>query len=138
MVSDKNSEIGSQTSEIIYWAFAGGLLGLGVIALSSIGCGFLILSAGLILYGTVKISKRHAWVMLVGMGGLPTALMLYTYLTATPCGSQMELTSYGGTVSCTSFDSGYLSFVAFFTTIALIGVVWGLLKWQLSKRFTKI
>src|SRR5207247_3062755 len=73
-------------------------------------------------YGIRKMHSRHFWATLLGAGLVPAVLLLYSYLTAKPCPPQMEIGD------CTSFPPGYLDVVALFAVVALVGMVWGLLR----------
>lgn len=60
----------------IYWAITGALIGVGVIAILSIGIFLLAASVPLIIIGVVRGWRRQLWAGLVGLGVAPMLILL--------------------------------------------------------------
>lgn len=60
----------------IYWAITGALIGVGVIAILSIGIFLLAASVPLIIIGAVRGWWRELWAGLVGFGVAPMLILL--------------------------------------------------------------
>ncbi len=56
---------------ILYWAFAGALMGLGVITSFSIGIPLVLVGIFVMSYGLAKLERRGVWAALVGFGAVP-------------------------------------------------------------------
>jgi hypothetical protein len=65
----------------LYWFVAGGLLGLGVIAILSIGAPLIVLSLILIVVGAFRVGARGLWGSLLGCGLVPLTIS-YRFLVA--------------------------------------------------------
>jgi len=65
-----------------YWLLTGALLGVGVIALLSIG--IFLLAAGLVLLvvGLIRLRGRECWAALVGFGAFPALILLWDVTSA--------------------------------------------------------
>jgi hypothetical protein len=61
---------------VIYWAITGALVGVGVIAILSIGVFLLAASVPLIIIGAVRGWWRQLWAALVGFGLAPMLILL--------------------------------------------------------------
>lgn len=115
---------------IVYWFVAGALVGLGLILFYSVGLLLLLAGIAIALYSFKKVGVDHFWALLTGMGLVPAALLLFPYITALSCppDGAVSVSASGKIVSCTSFAPGYLYVAAVFGALALIGIVWGLVK----------
>lgn len=60
----------------IYWAITGALIGVGVIAILSIGIFLLAASVPLIIIGVVRGWRHQLWAGLVGLGVAPMLILL--------------------------------------------------------------
>ncbi len=97
----------------LYWAFAGALMGLGVIAAFSIGIPLVLLGIFLMSYGLAKLQRRGLWAALVGFGAVPNGLLIYHYF---------------ATDSTVPFMAGIVGvIVLFFGAIAIAGIIWGVI-----------
>jgi hypothetical protein len=106
-------------SRILYWAVAGSLMGIGLIAFSLVFLPFL-LGTGLALYGARRFGPRGLWVTLLFMGLAPASILVYDYATADG-------------VSVFVPDS-YLQIAALFLLIALVGIAEGVLETRRRRR----
>ena len=97
----------------LYWAVAGGLMGVGLVAFGLAFLPFLI-GAVLALYRLRRLGARGFWVALVAMGLLPALILIYDYATADG-------------VSVFVPDS-YLQIAALFLLIAVAGAVLGVVE----------
>lgn len=60
-----------------YWFIAGGVIGVGVIAILSIGAIFLAVGLALTVFGVLRVGTRELWAALVGGGVVPLSILLY-------------------------------------------------------------
>lgn len=60
----------------LYWAIAGGLLGVGIIAILSIGIFLVVASVPLIVIGVLRGWVREWWAGIVGFGLAPMLILL--------------------------------------------------------------
>ena len=97
----------------LYWAFAGALMGPGVLAWGGIPRAGLLIGIFFMSYGLARLERRGIWAALFTFGAVPAVLLLRNYLTADPS---------------TFFPEDYLSLAAIFGAIALAGLIWGLVE----------
>ncbi len=125
---------------IPYWLLVGALLGLGVIAILSIGIFLLIAGLALLIFGAIRFGARGLWAALVGFGAAPAALLLWDVAQGWSCAADGASASGGspggGAVyTCVSTPIGavttYHIMAAIFGAIALVGLLLGLsaLRW---------
>lgn len=109
----------SETGKAFYWAVTGAVLGIGVIAILSIGIFLLALGVGLVIFGALRLRNRHLWVV-VGFGAAP-ALILWNDIRSSPppCPASGILTT---TVSCGTIPASYTTLATIFTAIAGAGL----------------
>lgn len=97
---------------MLYWGTSGGLMGLGFV-----GFGLALVptlfGGVLALYGVKRFGPRGFWITIVAMGIVPALVLLYRYLTVAPA---------------TTLGPNLLAPVAVFGTLALAGVIWGLIE----------
>ena len=62
---------------IAYWLLTGALLGVGFIAILSIGALFLLLGVLLAVFGAIRVGPRGIWAALVGFGALPAGILIW-------------------------------------------------------------
>jgi hypothetical protein len=107
-------------SHALFWFVAGGLIGVGMIALPSIG--WLLIPVGLILtvIGVIRLGIRELWGALLGGGLVPLAFLLY------------DLQNTDILPAATAQFYELLAMI--FGAIAVVGFVWGLITTLLSLR----
>jgi hypothetical protein len=117
-----------------YWLATGALLGFGFIGIWSIGLPFLVLGLGMVVFGAIRRWYAGAWAALVGLGGLPSLILLADLLSAPwaclPGGGVAFTTpSHVDYYSCVQTPLGPLTtyhvLAAVFAVIALVGIAWG-------------
>ena len=123
------------TGRMLYWLLTGAVIGFGVIAILSIGLPFVILGLLLVAFGAVRLGIREIWAAVVGLGGLPAAILLWDVTS----GPWLCETQGGGSTSlpnvsyytCVDTPVGLLTtyqVLAFwFGVVALLGLAWPLL-----------
>lgn len=81
----------------VYWAVTGGLITFGFLGLMSIGLPFLVIGSMMAVFGLYWLGVGGTWAITVGMGGVPTYLVLRRVLEAVgtlgpPCTEAGEAT----------------------------------------------
>jgi hypothetical protein len=121
-----------------YWLLTGAVIGFGVIAILSIGLPFLVLGLAMVAFGIVRMGIRGLWAVVVGVGVLPAAILLWDVSSGPwACEPQSGVvnivsTSAGGGsyYPCVQTPIGTLTtyhVMAFwFGVIALLGLAWPL------------
>jgi uncharacterized membrane-anchored protein YitT (DUF2179 family) len=97
---------------VAYYLSTGGLMGMGIAAIFSIGLAIFLLGLVLALYGLKRIGPAKFWLTLVGMGAAPALLFLYDYLVLND--------------SAIEGPDAYLYVALVFLLISLAGAVWGI------------
>lgn len=108
----------------LLWAFVGALLGVGVIALGSIG--WTLLLAGVLLgASTAWLARgRGVWAGLIGFGLLPALVLIFDILSAPPpCPTQPVVISSGAYTCGGGVPPGYITLAIFFLIIAALGAL---------------
>jgi hypothetical protein len=67
---------------IIYWLLTGALLGVGFIAILSIGSLFVLLGVLLLVFGALRVGQRGIWAAFVGFGALPAGILIWDVTSA--------------------------------------------------------
>src|SRR5689334_1856078 len=62
---------------IVYWLLTGALIGVGMIAILSIGSLFLLLGVILLVVGALRVGPRGIWAAIVGFGALPAGILIW-------------------------------------------------------------
>jgi hypothetical protein len=62
---------------VLYWLLTGALIGVGCIAILSIGSLLLLLGLILIAIGAWRVGPRGTWAALVGFGALPAGILIW-------------------------------------------------------------
>jgi hypothetical protein len=129
----------------LYWLLTGALIGFGFIASASIGFPFLILGLILLPVGAIRLGGRGLWAGLVGLGGLPTLILVWDVTSAPwacqPDNGELSLPNVSY-YTCVDTFAGQLTtyhVLAFgFGVIALAGLAWPLLSrvWRRARRRT--
>jgi len=119
----------------LYWLLVGALLGLGMIAILSIG--ILLLAAGVILLviGVIRLRGREWWAAVVGFGAFPALLLLWD-VTSAPwaCESAGGVVQSGASTggapqagvnyyTCYGSLTSYHVYAIGFGAIALLGIL---------------
>ena len=106
-----------------FWALVGALVGVGFIAILSIGWG--LIAAGIILAVIVAgVSRgRGAWAVLIGLGLAPAAILLFDLVTAPPPCPATTVIVTDGSYTCGNIPSSYMSMAIGFLVFALIGAL---------------
>jgi hypothetical protein len=121
---------------LAYWLITGALLGVGFIAILSIGAPFLLLGGALLVFGAIRLGGRGLWAAAVGFGSVPALILLYA-VASTPwaCLSAGQPTTTQPNVSyytCVDTPVGPLStyhvLAIGFGIVALAGLAWPLLQ----------
>lgn len=123
------------TGRAVYWLVTGAIIGFGIIAILSIGLPFLILGLLLTAFGAVRLGIREIWAAVVGLGGLPVAILLWDVATApwlcAPQGGGSSSLPNVNYYTCVDTPVGMLTtyhVLAFwFGVTALLGLAWPLL-----------
>jgi hypothetical protein len=102
----------------LYWFVAGGLLGVGVIAILSIGAPLIALSLILIVVGALRVGARGLWAALLGCGLAPLAFLLYDLQNAN--------------IQPAATAQTYTTLAIIFGAIAALGLAWGLFAMVMS------
>ena len=115
---------------IVYWLLTGALLGVGFIAILSIGSLFLLLGVLLVVFGALRVGPRGIWAALVGFGAAPAGILIWDVVSAPwACqgGEGLPNVNY---FSCIDTPFGLLTtyhiLALFFGVIALFGLAWPL------------
>jgi hypothetical protein len=113
---------------VAYWGIAGGLIGLGIIGILSIGIFLIVAGLLMVLFGLLRLGPRHLWAALIGSGALPALVLAYDVLTAPPlCPAGTISVPYGShAVICGGPTTGFMQLALIFGGIALLGVLWPL------------
>jgi hypothetical protein len=104
----------------VYWFVAGGLIGVGVIAILSIGWPLILLGLILVVIGVIRLGVRELWGALLGGGLVPLAFLLYDLQNADILPATTAHT--------------YQVMALIFGAIALVGFIWGVIAILFSVR----
>jgi hypothetical protein len=120
---------------VIYWLLTGALLGVGFIAILSIGSLFLLLGALLVVLGALRVGPRGIWAALVGFGAAPAGILIWDVVSA-PWGCQEPgISSLPNVNYFVCVDMPFGIFTAYHVlalilgVIALAGLGWPLAQW---------
>ena len=119
-----------QNWRLFYWMVAGALIGFGVIGILSIGLPFLLIGLGMVIYGVIRFKARGFWAALIGFGTLPALILIGDIITAPQActGQTLTLPPNTSSVSCGYIPDSYYIMAVIFGAIALVGMVWPLLR----------
>ena len=119
-----------------YWLITGGLIGFGVLGLLSIGLPFLLLGLLLLIAGLRFWHTQGFWLVLIGLGVLPTAILVFDIMTAPPpCpAGPIRLPPGVHSYECGGSLNNYYVLAAIFGALALVGAAWPLFRWLLQTR----
>jgi hypothetical protein len=115
---------------VVYWLLTGAFIGLGLIAILSIGAPFLLLGVLMVIFGAFRVGPRGIWAALVGFGAVPAGILIWD-VTSMPWACQggegLPNVNY---FSCVDTPFGLLTtyhvMAFFFGVITLVGLVWPL------------
>lgn len=131
------------TRQHFYWLLTGGLVSFGLLGILSIGWPFLLVGCGMLIYALIRRRFSGFWAFLVGFGALPALILAIQFAmtplptcTVTPTGISYQTTqsSPGTTGGC--YPPDYYTLVVFFGAMALLGVIWPLLRGFLRRFHT--
>lgn len=112
-----------------YWIISGGLMGFGFIGILSIGLPFLLVGLGMLVVGVTRWGGQRLWLAVIAFGAVPALLLAFDLLTAPPpCPSPGTTITLQPGQECGGHYEGYYGLVAIFGAIALLGVVWPLVR----------
>lgn len=126
LVEKRNSPM--RTREPLYWGLIGALLGFGLLSINSVGLPFVLVGLALSILAGLRLKSGGLWAALIGFGVVPVAGYLYTILT-TPATCAANQHSHCGQLSSTYYVAPLI-----FGAIALIGVVWAVIKRRILRR----
>lgn len=110
---------------VLYWFLAGALLGVGVIAILSIGVFLLVAGLTLVVIGAIRLGRREVWAGVVGFGLVPAMIL------------QGDL-SGSASIEPASTAQMYQLLAVISGAITLLGLIWGLIAalraWRTSAR----
>jgi hypothetical protein len=95
----------------MYWLIVGGMLGVGIIAMLSIGVFLLLTALPLFLLGVLRIGVREIWAGVVGFGLAPMLILVI---------------DLQGPIAPASTAQTYLIMAIAFGVVAALGVVVGI------------
>ena len=89
----------------LYWAFAGALMGYGLIGGFGVGIPLIIFGIFFMSFGLARLERNGLWAALIGFGAVPAGLLIYT-----------------------SGSSDLNLAVLLYGAIVVVGAIWGLLE----------
>lgn len=104
----------------LYWFVVGGLIGVGVIALLSIGWFLILLGVILVIVGVARVGVREIWGILLGGGLAPLAFLL----------NDLQ----NPDIQPVSTAETYQFMAQIFGAVAAVGLIWGVIALILSAR----
>jgi hypothetical protein len=111
----------------LYWFVAGALLGVGLLAITSIGVFLLLIGLILVVIGVIRLGTRGLWTGLVGFGLVPAVIL------------QVDL-SGSAPIEPASTAQTYQLLAIIFGAITILGLIWGLVatvrSWRTSARIS--
>ena len=117
-----------RTREPLYWGLIGALLGFGLLSINSVGLPFVLAGLALSILAGLRLKSGGLWAELIGFGVVPAVGYLYTIITtpATCAANQHN--------RCGHLTSSYYVAPLIFGAIALIGIVWAVVKRRVLRR----
>jgi hypothetical protein len=113
---------------IVYWLLTGALLGVGLIAILTIGSLFLLLGVILVVIGAFRVGPRGIWATLVGSGAAGAAILTWDVASAPRACQGGEGLPNVNDFSCVETPFGPLTtyhvLALIFGVIAVLGLVW--------------
>lgn len=123
-----------------YWTITGTLIGVGFLAMLTIGLPFLLVGLGMLIGGLLFWRARGFWIFLLIVGAVPALILLWDIVTAPPpCAPNGSVRVPPGPVgyACGGHLEGYYLLAAIFGAIALLGASWRLLQWLRTQKARK-
>jgi hypothetical protein len=115
---------------VIYWLLTGALLGVGFIAVLSIGSLFVLLGVLLVVLGALRVGARGIWAALVGFGAAPAGILIEDVVSAPWACQGGEGLPNVNHFSCVDTPFGMLTtyhvLALIFGLVALFGLMWPL------------
>jgi hypothetical protein len=108
---------------LVLWALAGALLGVGVIAILSIGVALLLLGVILAAIAAWLSWGRGLWAILIGFGLAPAAFLVFDIVTAPPPCPTQPVVITSGSYTCADIPPSYADMAVGFLAVALIGAL---------------
>ncbi len=126
---------------IAYWLLTGALLGVGFIAILSIGSLFVLLGVVLVVLGALRVGPRGIWAALVGFGAAPAGILIWDVVSAPRACQGGEGLPNVNCFSCVDTPFGMLTtyhvLALIFGLIALAGLVWPLVRMVWTRTSSK-
>jgi hypothetical protein len=118
-----------------YWIISGGMIGFGFIGILSIGLPFLLVGVGMLVVGVTRWRSQGLWLAVIAFGMVPALVLTFDLLTAPPpCpNTGTAITVQPGQV-CGGGYEGYYGLAVIFGAIALLGLVWPLVRWLWARQ----
>ena len=118
----------------LYWLVTGAFLGVGLIAILSIGVLLLLVGLILLVVGAIRLGGRGIWAALIGFGAVPASILIWDVVSAPwGCIAPGGATSRTGVnyFNCVQTPVGQITsfhvMAAGFLIIALAGIAWPVL-----------
>lgn len=120
------------TREPLYWGLIGALIGFGLLSINSIGTPFVLAGLILAIVAALRLKSGGLWAALIGCGVVPVVGFVYDILTVpSTCAT-------GQQTHCGHLSSSYYVAPLVFGAIALVGVVWALVKRRVIRRLDRL
>ena len=113
----------TNASARLLWGFVGALLGVGLIAILSIGWALLLAGALLGASAAWLTRGRGLWAALIGFGLFPAAILFFDILSAPPPCPTQPVVVTSGSYTCGETPSSYLILALIFLAIAVVGAL---------------
>src|SRR5690349_14979949 len=125
-------------ARILYWLLTGALIGVGFLAILSIGLPLLVLGMILLIVGALRFGGKEALAALVGFGAAPAAILIWDIISgpwvcddggfsgsgsSSSSGASVEVTHYSCVESPFGLVTTYHVLAAGFVVLALVGLV---------------
>jgi hypothetical protein len=108
---------------ILLWAFVGALLGVGFIAILSIG-GALLLAGVVLAAATAWLTRgRGLWAAVIAFGLFPAAILFFDILSAPPPCPTQPVNVTSGSYTCGGMPPSYTYLALTFLGIAVVGAL---------------
>lgn len=111
---------------LVYWLITGFVIGSGLVSedLPFIALPLILIGLTMLIAGIFRLKSREWWALLIGLGGIPAAIVVFDIVTAGPPCASNTITLPPGAISvaCSSMSNSYYVFALVFALITLLGV----------------